>query len=93
MARSLCGDNEPMNMSIGARALMATKPSKPSRKVLIWVSSVGTAADKNPHFCSICCDNGIRMHMASMPCCQQYLHTTGILDLPSEVIELVSSKP
>lgn len=30
--------------------------------------------DLESHFCSICCDHGIRMHMLEMPCCQQHLH-------------------
>lgn len=26
------------------------------------------------HFCPICCDDGLAMHMQRMPCCQQRLH-------------------
>jgi hypothetical protein len=42
----------------------------------VYCHMVGTPEDKTHHFCSICCDSGIRMHMTVMPCCQQCLHET-----------------
>ena len=31
-------------------------------------------AQRTTHFCPICCDDGLAMHMQRMPCCQQRLH-------------------
>lgn len=33
-----------------------------------------TQADREKHFCSICYEDGMRMHMTHMPCCKQHLH-------------------
>lgn len=33
-----------------------------------------TAEDKQTHFCSICRDDGMRMHMQCQACCKQFLH-------------------
>lgn len=33
-----------------------------------------TSEDRDSHFCSICCDDGLAMHMTTMPCCSQRLH-------------------
>lgn len=32
------------------------------------------AGERATHFCSICCEDGMEMHMTTMPCCQQLLH-------------------
>jgi len=33
-----------------------------------------TPDDTQTHFCSICCEDGLAMHMARQPCCGQHLH-------------------
>jgi hypothetical protein len=40
----------------------------------VFCQMTSTPEDRTKHFCSICCDGGLRMHMDLLPCCQQYLH-------------------
>lgn len=34
-----------------------------------------SAPDRECHFCPICCEDGVAMHMVEQPCCKQRLHT------------------
>lgn len=40
----------------------------------LYCHLTSTPADQQHHFCPICYDDGVRMHMTVMPCCSQPLH-------------------
>lgn len=42
--------------------------------VCVFCQMTRTRADKESHFCAICCEDGMRMHMTRQDCCQHYLH-------------------
>lgn len=48
---------------------------KDDAPLCVYCQLVSTPADRDTHFCSICCEDGISMHMQRQPCCRQHLHS------------------
>lgn len=47
---------------------------KDDARYCLYCHLTSTPADQQHHFCPICYDDGVRMHMTVMPCCNQPLH-------------------
>jgi len=42
--------------------------------ICVFCQMTRTAEDKQTHFCAICREDGMRMHMTCQACCKQHLH-------------------
>lgn len=47
---------------------------KDDAAVCVFCQMTSTPQGRHKHWCSICCEDGMAMHMRQQPCCQQYLH-------------------
>lgn len=47
---------------------------KDDASMCLFCHMTSTAADRELHFCAICCDEGVAMHMTELGCCKQRLH-------------------
>ncbi len=43
--------------------------------ICVFCHMTSKAEDRTPHFCSICCEDGMAMHMRRQACCQQHMHS------------------
>lgn len=49
---------------------------KDDAAICVFCQMTSTPSTRAKHFCSICCEDGMSMHMRRQACCQQYLHAT-----------------
>lgn len=47
---------------------------KDDADMCVFCHMTSTPSRKRTHFCSICCEDGLEMHMTQQPCCKQHLH-------------------
>lgn len=47
---------------------------KDDAEICVFCCMTRSQADKAVHFCAICCEEGMRMHMDLQACCAQHLH-------------------
>lgn len=47
---------------------------KDDATMCFYCHMTSTLADREHHFCPICCEEGLAMHMSEQPCCKQRLH-------------------
>lgn len=47
---------------------------KDDASICVFCHMTSSPEDKLAHFCSICCEDGMAMHMKRQACCQQHLH-------------------